>query len=855
MGHKIAIVRRPTVLQVAGLAWFASVLLAASAGAETTQSRTAAVADELTQLTIEISRTNSRDPEAGMLSIGSEARRQLVVTGRLRDGRLLDYTRLVKYESAPKGLVAVDETGLVTPLANGAVRITAKAPQGLTFTTILTFREIDTLHRINFPNQIVPIFTKSGCNSGGCHGRAAGQNGFRLSLLGFEPREDFEHLVIESRGRRLFPAAPGQSLLLLKATASLPHGGGQRVDKDSPAFELLYRWIQQGMPYGEATDPKVVRIEVLPDYRLMSRTQTQQLAVTATYSDGSTEDVTRLVQYEPNDKDMAEVSKTGFVRVAEQAGQVAVMVRFQDQVAVFCATIPHGVKVQEGLTVKNFIDELVLRQLQTLQLPPSQPCDDATFIRRVTIDIAGRLPTPAETRSFLSDPDSRKRQKWIDFLLASPEYAGYFANKWNAILRNKRRDETSVRGNFLLYAWIRQSLRENKPYDRLMREIVTASGDIGRTPPVTWFREVQQIEDQVQDTAQIFLGVRLQCARCHHHPFEKWSQQDYYGFSAFFSRLGRKPGNLSGEQVVFHERGTAAAINPRTKLPVKPTALGSAALDILPDQDPREALADWIASKENPFFARMLVNRYWKHFFSRGLVEPEDDMRMTNPPTNPELLGALARHFIGSGYDLKELIRTICRSQTYQLSSYPNSHNARDSQNFSRYYAKRLNAEVLLDAIDQVTGVQTVFPGQPEGTRAVQLPDNSFNTSSYFLALFGRPNNSSASESERTDDANLAQSLHLLNSQKIQEKLDSQNGRAVLLAKDASRTDEDKVRELYCWAYSREPDSTELKMALSYLQSKSQVSEREGTRHNRRLEAYQDTLWALINTKEFLFNH
>ena len=401
--------------------------------------------------------------------------------------------------------------------------------------------------------------------------------------------------------------------------------------------------------------------------------------------------MTRLCQYESNQKELAEVSSSGLVRVGEQAGQTAVMVRFQDQVAVFRVTVPYGGRVTEGPPAESFIDRWVLSKLRTLELPPSEPCDDATFLRRTSIDITGRLPTPGQARTFLADPDPDKRRKWVDQLLASPDYADYFANKWNAILRNKRQDERSTRGNFLFHAWIRRSLLENKPYDQWMREIVTASGEIGRNPAVTWFREVKSIEDQVQDAAQIFLGVRLQCARCHHHPYEQWSQQDYYGFAAFFSRLARKPGTQAGEEVVFHDRGTAAAINPKTKLPVMPTGLGTSAFDISPEQDPRQVLADWMAYEENPFFARMLVNRYWKHFMGRGLVEPEDDMRGTNPATNPDLLDALAGHFIQSGFDLKELIRTICQSRTYQRSSHPNGRNADDSQNFSRYYPKAVD--------------------------------------------------------------------------------------------------------------------------------------------------------------------
>ncbi|MDE2757342.1 MAG: DUF1553 domain-containing protein [Acidobacteriota bacterium] len=830
-------------------------LLVVPARGHSPQSPPASDTNPLVALTLETGRPGSTDSDGVVWLRGSEARQQLLVTGRLRDGRLLDYTRKVRYESGPPGIVSIDNPGCGPPLPPGSGRAPAWAARGRGAGPRLSVGDIGQSRRVNFPNEIVPIFTKSGCNSGGCHGKASGQNGFRLSLFGFEPQEDFEFLVIEGRGRRLFPAAPERSLLLLKATGSVPHGGGLRVERNSPAYDLLSRWIRQGMPYGEPNDAGVVGIQVLPAHRLMARNQEQQLLVTATYSDGSSKDVTRLCQYESNQKELAEVSSSGLVRVGEQAGQSAVMVRFQDQVSVFRVTVPYGGRLTEGPPPESFIDRWVLSKLRTLELPPSEPCDDATFLRRTSIDITGRLPTPGQARKFLEDPDPAKRGKWVDELLASPEYADYFANKWSAILRNKRRDERSTRGNFLFHAWIRQSLLENKPYDRWMKEIVTASGELGRNPAVTWFREVKNMEDQVQDAAQIFLGVRLQCARCHHHPYERWSQQDYYGFAAFFSRMARKPGTQAGEEVIFHDGGTAAAINPKTKLPVMPTGLGTSAFDISPEQDPRAVLADWMADKDNPFFARMLVNRYWKHFMGRGLVEPEDDMRGTNPATNPDLLDALAGHFVQGGFDLKELIRTICRSGTYQRSSHPNDQNADDSQNFSRYYPKRLTAEVLLDAIDQVTDVQSEFPGQPSGTRAVQLPDDSFNADSYFLTLFGRPNNASASESERTHDANLAQSLHLLNSPKIHEKVSDPRGRAARLANDSGLTDEERIRELYLWTLSRLPEEPEMELALGYIRKRTQGSDAAAASRSRLEEAYQDTLWALVNTKEFLFNH
>jgi hypothetical protein len=448
-----------------------------------------------------------------------------------------------------------------------------------------------------------------------------------------------------------------------------------------------------------------------------------------------------------------------------------------------------------------------------------------------------------ETQSFLSDPDPNKRDRWIDTLLASTDYADYFANKWSAILKNKRGQNNSLRGNFAFHNWIRDSLYTNKPYNEFVREILAASGDVGQQPSVAWYNEVREVNAQVEDAAQLFLGLRIQCARCHHHPFEKWSQHDYYGFSAFFSRVGRKPSVVPQEDRIFHRRGMASAQNPKNGQPVLPTGLGSEPMKLTPDVDPRHALVDWMSEPSNPFFSRALVNRYWKHFFSRGIVDPEDDMRVTNPASNQELIDSLAQHFMASGFDLKDLVRTICRSNVYQLSAEPNEYNQNDKQNYSRYYPKRLNAEVLLDAIDQVTKNTSGFSGLPAGTRAVQLPDNGVN--SYFLTVFGRPQGESACECERSAEANLAQSLHLLNSSEVQGKLSVGSGRAAGLASDASRSDEEKVRELYYWVYSRAPVADELQIALAHI-AKNEA--------NKQI-AYEDILWALINTKEFLFNH
>ncbi|MBX3443372.1 MAG: DUF1553 domain-containing protein [Planctomyces sp.] len=788
------------------------------------------------------------DLGTGKLSLrGRDARVQLLVTGEAAGGRLLDVTDRAQWTAEPEGIVRIDETGLMTPLADGVTTITAAAA-GNASRVEVQVSDVATQVPVHFTNQVVPVFTKLGCNGGGCHGKASGQNGFKLSLLGFYPEDDYEFLVKEGRGRRLFPNAPERSLLLQKGAGQSPHGGGKRMEADSYEYRLLYRWIEQGMPHGQADDPVVTGIKCYPSQRVLDRNGRQQLAVLATYSDGSVDDVTRMALFEPNDTELAESSVTGLVSTHDLAGEVAIMARYQGQVSTFRATIPLGLQVAETPPVANFVDEHVFGKLKVLGVPPSPLADDATYLRRVSIDVAGRLPTEQEVREFLSDPLPDKRARLVDRLLDSPEYADLFANKWNAVLRNKKRQDEDAPGTLAFHQWIWNSLYENKPYDEFVGELLTASGDVSDSPPVVWYREVAETNQQVEDVAQLFLGIRIQCARCHHHPFEKWSQDDYFGFAAFFSRVGKKnlaAGNStqSRDRRVFHNVGLAQAANPRSGKPLPPTGLGSEPLSVGEERDPRLDLVHWMAEPENPFFARALVNRYWKHFFDRGIVEPEDDMRETNPPTNPELLEALAQHFVDSGFDLKQLVRTICQSSSYQLTALPNDDNLRDKQNFSRYYPKRLTAEVLYDAFHQVTNSSQGYSGLPAGTRAVQLPETS--AAPYFLKVFGQPQGDTACECERSQEANLAQSLHLLNSSEVQNKIGGGGGRAATLAADASRSTEEKVRELYRWVYAREPVAEEVQIALTHIEKHKDAPQ----------TAWEDILWALVNTKEFLFNH
>lgn len=784
--------------------------------------------------------------QSGLIIRGRDARQQLVVTGEYLSGQLRDHTHSAKYSVEPADIVEVAADGMVSPLKDGVA--TVKVTDGGKETTVAIHVEgVANQIQINFKNQIVPIFTKLGCNSGGCHGKASGQNGFKLSLLGFYPDEDYEYLVKEARGRRLFPTSPAESLLLLKATGKSPHGGGKRMEEGSYEYRMLYRWIEQGMPYGSPDDPYVVGIECVPAQRLMDRGADQQITVVAKYSDGSSEDVTRMALYEANDTEMAEATETALIKTLDLAGEVAIMARYQGQVSTFRATVPLGADTSAIPAPANFVDEAVFSKLKLLGIPPSELCDDATFLRRVHIDVTGTTPTQDEVVAFLADPSTDKREKLVDRLLDTEAYADYFANKWNLVLRNKKRRNEDLAATYSFYRWIWDSLYENKPYDEFVRDVVTASGEASINPAVVWYREVDEVNEQVEDTAQLFLGLRIQCARCHHHPFEKWSQNDYYGFSAFFTTVGKKNVfgaiNTQSDKRIFHNEKVAQAQNPRSKQNLKPAGLGSDALEIPPERDPRHYLADWMAREDNPFFAKALVNRYWKHFFDRGIVEPEDDMRETNPPSNPELIDALSQNFIKNDFDLKWLVRTICNSRTYQLSALPNDYNLKDKQNFSRYYPKRLTAEVLYDAFHQVTDSTQGYSGLPAGTRAIQLPDASIGP--YFLKVFGQPQGDTACECERSQEANLAQSLHLLNSSEVQTKIASGSGRAAKLSGDKARTDDDKVRELYRWAYSREPKDDELQIAMAHIK-KHEASPKV---------AYEDIVWALINTKEFLFNH
>jgi len=793
---------------------------------------------------------------------GGDDAQQLILTATLDGGRLQDLTGDCKYEVADTKVARVTTAGRVIPLGNGATEVTVTYGDK-TVKVPVSAEKLDENLPINFGNQIVPIFTKLGCNSGGCHGKASGQNGFKISLLGFEPETDYNALVKEARGRRLFLAAPEHSLLLLKATGIMAHAGGKRMEVGSDEYKLVRRWIASGVPMGKPEDPTVTKITVYPEHRVMTRQNKQQFAVYAHYSDGSIEDITRRAQYDSNETEIAIVDTQAVVRTLDMSGEAAVMARYQGHVATFRGTVPLGKPVPEyKFDPKTVVDQNTHKKWQQLGLVPAEQCTDEVFIRRVSLDIAGTLPTPEQVRKFLADNDLNKRDKLVDQLLETPEYSYYFANKWADILRVKRggqqQGQDRAQGTFSFHNWIREAIAADMPYDQFAREIVAATGDEINNPPTVWYKELNKDQGKfapefVDNVGQVFLGLRLSCAQCHHHPYEKWSQDDYWGIASYVGRVGIKniqlpgasaQGNQRGRQFIY-SKATGNVTNKRNNQPAVMRPLDGEPMIVSGEEDPRQKLVDWMVDAKNPFFARAVANRYWAHFFGRGIVDPLDDMRVTNPPSNPELLDALAKDLVDSKYSLKHLVGTICKSRTYHLSAVPNDFNKHDKQTYARYYPKRMGAEVLFDAVCQVTNSPTLFAGLPQDKhapkRAIMLPDESF--SSYFLDVFGRPQRISSCECERVSEANLAQALHLLNSDEVNNKLSAANGRSDLLAKDA-RPDPEKVEDLFLWAFARKPTENDMKVALAHI-----------AKHEKDKKiAYQDLLWSLINSKEFVFN-
>jgi hypothetical protein len=770
------------------------------------------------------------------ISINDEFDRQQLVVNK--DGR--DVTNSASYSVRGDAVVQIDTSGYVSPVAEGRAKIVVQHDGDESLIDI----EVNLQdRRVDFATEIVPILSRLGCNSGGCHGKQGGQNGFQLSLFGFDQEFDHDAIVKLARGRRVSVAAASNSLLLMKATGQMPHGGGQRMVSTDESYKLTRRWIENGASPASPDAPQIVKLYVTPRRQVLSRAARQQISVIAEFSDGTTRDVTRHAEYQSNMTNVAIVNKNGLVETLEQSGEAAVMARYMGQVAIFNAIVPHGEPLQEipNFQAANYVDKLAVEKWKMLGLLPSPVCDDGTFLRRVTVDVCGRLPTPEETRAFLADNAPNKRSTKIDQLLDSSDYPAFFAMRWGVILRNSKLAGAD-QATYAFHNWLKDQIAQNRPYDELVRGVIAASGEWQDAPAINWYWQMRddQLHQVTADTAQVFLGIRLQCARCHHHPYERWGQEDYFGLAGFFTRLGRKsfgqpPPYYASSKVTTSEK------NPLTGKVPEPKYLNGEYAEFTPEEDPRHALVDWMVRPDNPYFSRVLVNRLWGHFMGRGLVDQVDDFRDSNPPSNPELLDALAKDFANKKFDVKHIIRTLLNSKVYQLSSAPTDANKDDRQNFARFYGRRLIAEVLHDAVDQTCGTQTKFSNMAGDARAVDLPHEGFG--SYFLDTFDRPRRVSGCECERSSSATLAQVLLMANSDEIENKISNGNGKIAMLLKE-KKPENEIIEELYLAGYSRFPTDAEIQTTVSYVESEE-----------NKQQALEDVLWTIVNSKEFMFNH
>ncbi|MEQ8791353.1 MAG: DUF1549 domain-containing protein [Pirellulaceae bacterium] len=693
----------------------------------------------------------------------------------------------------------------------------------------------------DFLRDVMPVLNKAGCTGGKCHGSFQGRGGFQLSLFGFNPQLDYEALVKQARGRRLSLAAPDASLALRKPLGELPHGGGIRFREGEPAHRILRTWIARGAPDAADDDLHIERLEVTPSEVILQPGQHRDLHVTAHWSDGVVRDVTSWAIYEVREDKYAEASPAGRVEALEP-GRTSITVVYMGAVAAIPVTVPYG-QLSDTLDfpAANYIDEHVAREWSKLGIRPAALCDDTTFIRRVYLDVIGTMPRREQIESFTASTDENKRAKLIDQLLERGEYVDHWATKWGDLLRVHRR-YVGDKGLWTFWGWLRQSMRENKPADELTRELLTSTGSLYSNGATAYYYVDQKPEELAETTSQLFLGVRLQCARCHHHPYEIWSQEDYYGLANFFTRIELKDNQDNGRY------GGAKLLKPvtsenrdrRAKMRVEPKVFGHQ-VDVEQTGDVRKLLADWITADDNPYFAKNIANRYWSYFLGRGLVEPVDDLRATNPASHPELLDALAADLVAHDYDVKHLIRTICNSRIYQLASEVTPTRDQDGMFYTHHRYQRLPAAVLLDAVNQATGVTESFDGLPAGTRAISLPDPAIP--SYFLDSFGRSVRANPCECATSTAPDLSQALHLINSPDIDKKISSSGGRLARLLGE-KKSDAAIVEELYFATLCRGPSEAETSRAVELVAAAP--SKQIG---------FEDLFWTLLNSTEFVFNH
>jgi hypothetical protein len=781
--------------------------------------------------------------------IGPRGMQQLVVTGRYADGSLRDLTPFVDVQAEAGSIVTISEDQMIFPLGSGTTHLLVKAGPAQLRVPV-TVRDFDKPQPISFRNDLIAALNVGGCNSGACHGTPTGKNGFKLSLRGYDPAADYIQLTRDVFGRRTDRLAPESALMLQKALGRVPHEGGARFPASSLPARVIRSWLVEGLADDGPSLATLKKVDVLPGNRVLGEpARWQQLAVLATFSDGQTRDVTRLTVFTSSDPAIAAVTTNGLVEFA-QSGEVAILCRYLEQLIPVRLTYlePKPGFKWSNPPENNYVDKYIFAKLHMLNILPSDLCTDQEFVRRAYMDVCGVLPTAAQTKAFLDSKDGDKRAKLVDELLERPEYADQWTLKWSDVFRSSRKS-IQLKGTHVFQTWLRGHIEKNDGFDHIIREVITAGGSTFSNPPANYFRIARDPSSLAETTAQLFFGIRMQCAKCHNHPFERWTQDDYYSMSAWFARVkqrkdptepGANPQAKDGAEYIYLDR-TAEITQPRTGKTMAPKFMGGPVPTLAPGKDRREVLASWMTSENNPFVPKSVVNRVWFHLVGKGIVDPVDDFRDSNPSANDDLLGALAKDFTSHHWDVKNLIRTIMSSRTYQLSAQTNDFNKDDNKYFSHAVTKLHTAEQLFDALCFVTEVPEKFAGFPAGTRASQLPDGEVNHP--FLKTFGQPARELACECERESDSNLAQALQLINGPAVNDRLRNPANRiGKLLAKKMD--DRALLGELFLATLSRSPNDAEATAMLDHI-----------SRAMDKRKAWEDVHWALINSKEFLFRH
>ena len=768
----------------------------------------------------------------------SRDRQSFVVQAWFADGLSRDVTAEAKVAFANPALVKL-AGNVVTPAADGATEMTVEwGGKAVKLPVKVTGAAVD--RPISFKLDVMPVFMRSGCNSGSCHGAARGKDGFRLSLFGFDPDGDHYRLTKEINGRRINLSLPAEGLLMEKAAGKVPHTGGQRIKEGDDCWNALMRWQEAGVPLDLPTVATPVSMEVYPKRAVMDgKDSKQRITVRAKYSDGTDRDVTTLALFLSNNDNSAKVAPDAVV-TAENRGEAFIMARFATfTVGSPFVVLPKGLQfTPANVPENNYIDTLVNKKLRDLRVTPSELCTDEAFLRRVYVDVIGLLPTPEETDRFTKNPASNKRDQLVDELLGRKEFAEVWVMKWAELLQIKSSNTVSYKATLLYFNWLQDKIAKNVPVNEWVQEILGANGGTFKNPVTNYYQNETDILKVSENVAQVFMGMRIQCSQCHNHPFDRWKMDDYYGFAAFFSQIGRKGTDDPREIIVFNSGGGEVA-HPIGGRQMKPKFLGGIEPDVA-GKDRRVVMAQWLASPDNPYFATNLSNVVWSHFFGQGIINEVDDVRVSNPPSNRELLDTLGTKFTAYKYDFKKLVRDICTSRTYQLSTVPNPSNESDTRNFARQSVRRIRAETMLDVISEVTETKNKFPGLPLGARAVQIADG--NVTNYFLTTFGRATRESVCSCEVKLEPTLSQSLHLLNGDATTERIRAGNLVGKRLAE--KKPLEAIVEEMYLRTLVRKPSPLEvdrLKAALAAEPDKAR--------------GLEDVFWALMNTREFMFNH